>query len=168
MGCDIHIIVERKPKKTSVLQWSNWGKEFRLDRNYAMFGVLCEGVRSQPTFSFTRRGFPENLSHESLSTFFQYVTNGVDPEYVSEEQALKLEKEGCEAVYSDGKLTFIQHTDYHSCSWLTFKEFEVALNFYNENITPFWVQKEYEALLRALQYFDSSGDDVRIIFAFDN
>jgi hypothetical protein len=91
MGCDIHICRERKVNGQwlSLEQWEreevegetkiyvNWRsqQEFR-DRNYDLFGALCNGVRREFDFSFAPRGEPIDSSPETREAIEGYGEDG--------------------------------------------------------------------------------------------
>src|SRR5262249_32737913 len=63
MGCDIHAYIETTPTtaKTDKPAWVNFAREFRLDRNYGMFGFLA-GVRIPHTPIVPLRGRPTDAA----------------------------------------------------------------------------------------------------------
>ena len=59
MGCDIHVFVEYKLYGGD--RWSNFGGEFRLPRNYTLFGYLA-GIRGYADPKIPPRGMPKDPS----------------------------------------------------------------------------------------------------------
>lgn len=171
MGCDIHMYVEYKRKDNEKDYWMNFGERINPGRNYFMFGILSNGVRSNPEFSFDPKGMPEydSLGYSSRSDALIYITDEEDDNenHTTLKQALKWQEYGHKIINGrDGKPTWIEHPDWHSHSWLTTEEFEKAMDYYRSQST--YQQPEYEAVLSAMKKFEELGFDSRIVFWFDN
>lgn len=160
MGCDIHIILERKdtercrwvglrqlghlPSKAlglvpeSKLPWVTWRIK---NRDYAFFAALAQ-VRGEDDQGYEARGFPEDMSELS-----QYVLGDDD--------------------------------DLHSASWLTAKELAPPLLRVKEGVTTSTRvhdkllgvdEEEFTVLHRWIDddITPENIDEWRIVFAFDN
>lgn len=84
MGCDIHAYAERNIEgcweavaKTNFSIKDEYGDEYPsmpcayTGRNYALFGLLSDGVRASFSCSILAKGFPEDASPE-VATLFEY------------------------------------------------------------------------------------------------
>lgn len=100
MGCDIHCFSETlvdnlwtadnndppewlmsvKPetKKEERSLWDVWDS-----RDYAVFGVLCHGVRSSWEFSFGQRGFPDPVSAAIEKEYYDWGDDAHSPSYLT-------------------------------------------------------------------------------------
>jgi hypothetical protein len=192
MGCDIHMYVEYADKKrleetrkkkaegdTAAHEyWRTFGSRINPGRNYSMFGMLSQGVRSDFPNGLVPKGM---LSHDEMGyhaaddAYVYIVDDGskVGDNQVSLEQAQKWASGRWPEtiIYRNGKPTFVSHPDWHSHSWLTVEEFETALENYkglSKDIS--WGEPiEYKALLAAMKALESTGDYVaRVVFWFDN
>lgn len=151
-------------------KWQSFSPRLNAGRNYLMFGILCKGVRTNPTFSFEGKGLPENLGLYARVDSRLFISDSSPDEegHCSMEEAERYSRVGHKIIEQQGKPTWVEHPDWHSHTWLTLEEFEAALNFYNENAQPKWELPEYEAILAAMKRFDEMGYDTRLIFWFDN
>jgi hypothetical protein len=100
------------------------------------------------------------------------VRRGKD--HCSLDDAKRYEHYGNKIEMRDGKLYRVEHPDWRSHSWLTIPEFREVLNRYNkkyiasgEPMNERW-GVEYRALLVAMEKLEKSGDQVRLVFFFDN
>lgn len=174
MGCDIHAYLEYKNKGTDKGYWQNFGAQFRLDRNYLMFGLLAnvrnDGAIIQP------KGIPDGLAYEAEGDLYLRINDEYkdDEGYCSLERALHWQKNGETIVMNDGKPYKITHPDWHSHSWLTLDEFKSVLDAYeakckesiqNDNFR--W-GVEYRALYASMKSLSDEGFETRLIFWFDN
>ena len=78
MGCDIHVYAEKKVEGVWVTadEWvtdeDGWvhvpyDKRIYSERNYNLFGVLCDGIRGRSySFSVERKGIPKDACDEYL------------------------------------------------------------------------------------------------------
>lgn len=166
MGCDIHMFIEYK-KPNANDRWRSFGKEFRLNRNYLMFGILAQ-VRCVTTFSFEPKGIPEDLAYNAEDEFYLYVSEQESEGNINPENAaIWIENyKRLKTVYRDGKLIYIQSTDNHTPSSLTLEEYAEAMSEYDK--VKHWDEPEYLAILSAMQKLSEFKNQVRIVFWFDN
>jgi len=192
MGCDVHMYVEYTDKKrleetrkkkaegdtTKNEYWSTFGGCINPGRNYAMFGMLSQGVRSDFPNGMVPKG---KLSHDDMGyhaaddAYMYIVDEGCKPgdNEVSLEQAQEWASGGWPEtiIYRNGVPKYVSHPDWHSHSWLTTEEYEKVLENYkalSEDVS--WGEPiEYKALLGAMKTLESTGQYVaRIVFWFDN
>lgn len=74
MGCDIHLYIEYKPKKSTSDYWYSFGQRFNPGRNYHLFGLISKGVRYESENSLEPKGLPENLGFYSNLDYKNIVT----------------------------------------------------------------------------------------------
>ncbi|UII80064.1 hypothetical protein [Flagellimonas sp. CMM7] len=169
MGCDIHMYVEYKKKETARDYWCGFGKRINPGRNYWMFGILSNGVRSEQEYSFEAKGLPEDMSYASKWDSRCYISEDGEGEgECTLESALKWrESYGCKIYFRNEEAYACDDPDWHSHSWLTLNEYKNALEIYNnkENAVE---EPEYEALLSAMEKLAEFNNRVRIVFWFDN
>lgn len=171
MGCDIHLYIEYRNKEADEAQeWRYFGGRFNPGRNYMLFGILAEGVRSVSAFGYTPRGLPEGLGYVSRDESRIFISEHENGEYVTMEKALTWAQRGYKLINNhNGKPTWVEHPDWHSHSWLTTQEYHMALEFYNnQNNSPNWLEPEYEAVLSSLKRLEELGYTARVVFWFDN
>jgi hypothetical protein len=78
------------------------------------------------------------------------------------QNALRWIEGGCKVkLKADNTMDRIEHPDWHTPSWLTASELERCID------TEGYVD-EYKAILAAMKSLESSGNDVRLVFWFDN
>jgi hypothetical protein len=172
MGCDIHAFVEYRDPKNDRATWQGFGQQFRLWRNYLMFGVLA-GVRAygmKPVI--TPRGVPKDVGYAVVEDYTYYIVEDKDyNDYMERNIAkTKAEKwvENGSAEWWDKEHKRITSSDYHTGSWVTPKELEKCFYNYrmeNEGNAP---SPDYEAILTVMQFFESEGLEARLVFWFDN
>lgn len=168
MGCDIHVYVEYRSKKEGG-QWDSFGGRINPGRNYLLFGIMSNGVRSDPTFSFEVKGMPDDMAYSAKDDSLIFISDTPGDNYVTLEKARQWEKYGHKIINNNaGEPTWVEHPDWHSHSWLTTDEFEKAMSFYNKEANPKRVEPEYEALLSTMKRFEELGYNSRIVFWFDN
>lgn len=171
MGCDIHACVEYKKKGEEVKWgWHSFGQQFRLNRDYWMFGLLAKGVRQEFPESFVERGLPSDLGFTALNDNRILITeDGQGDSCTTLAKAELWAKGGCKIEYNnDGKATWVTHPDWHSHSWLTTEEFKKALDIHHAKAEFKYYAIDYRCVLAAMEHFESSGYDCRIVFWFDN
>ncbi len=162
MGCDIHCYIEHK--KLGRDSWSPFGGRINPGRNYAAFGMLA-GVRSEVVPAVQPRGIPDGLAYEARGDWWLYITS--DDE----------ESDGCTSLTNaeryiargskfltneDGKKTFVEHPDWHTPSWMTPDEWITATSMESE-----W-NLQYRAMAAAMRSLEEDGQEVRVVFWFDN
>ena len=69
MGCDIHLYIEYQKK--GINDWKIFGDEFRLPRDYDMFGILAR-VRNKTKYSFKPKGIPTDFSEINIANVPDY------------------------------------------------------------------------------------------------
>lgn len=192
MGCDIHIICEKKvndkwelsEEKIFTSDFQNEKTDVPFDwRSYGMFGFLAD-VRnySHVPYISEQKGLPEDSGYLNQISKYAYETNPMTGEKIPEEERETIRKE------------LINDWSYHSFSYLTLKELlswnyddtfedrrytkQIAPNAFdgaavcNEGEGNIRIFKEFlgPAFFRNLEEMKLIGlpEDVRIIFWFDN
>ena len=188
MGCDIHMYFEYTDNETIERSlkgekngngqlikpyWRDIGGRINPGRNYAMFGFLSKGVRSDFDNGFEPKGLPpfDDLGYSSRNDSVCYITkDGEDENETTLERALKWAESGCKIHYRGGEPTWVDHPDWHSHNWLTTSEYEQAINNYIEYAKndDWGVPVEYGAMLAAMKYLETNGYTARVVFWFDN
>ena len=142
MGCDIHLYIEYKSKKTEFdgydSGWQSFGGRINPGRNYAMFGLManvrnCYSDGKLPVL-VEPRGMPEDAGYTATDDNRIYISETKSEDYVSMETAKRWVKSGSSKFINDndGNPTWVTNPDAHSHSWLTTSEFESVLNKYLE------------------------------------
>ena len=142
MGCDIHLYIEYKSKKTEFdgydSGWQSFGGRINPGRNYAMFGLManvrnCYSDGKLPVL-VEPRGMPDDVSYTTMNDNRIYISDDEGEDYVSMETAKRWVKSGSSKFINnkDGNPTWVTQPDWHSHSWLTTSEFESILNKYLE------------------------------------
>jgi hypothetical protein len=167
MGADIHMFVEYKHKDSN--DWRSFGGRISVRRNYTLFGLLAD-VRGKGVI-YPQRGLPDDISYETKGYAYYFIAENP----AQEERAVSIEtakeweaKYESKIIYRDGKPTWVQHPDWHSYSWLTTKEFRAVLKKYNREIPKDFAEFQYEAILSVMAKLGKHGQDVRVVFWFDN
>jgi hypothetical protein len=142
MGCDIHLYIEYKSKKTEFdgydSGWQSFGKSINPGRNYAMFGLManvrnCYSDGKLPVL-VEPRSMPEDAGYTATDDNRIYISETKSEDYVSMETAKRWVESGSSKFINDndGNPTWVTQPDWHSHSWLTTSEFESVLNKYLE------------------------------------
>jgi hypothetical protein len=152
MGCDIHLYIEYKSKKTEFdgydSGWQSFGGSINPGRNYAMFALMADvrnyGDDKLPVL-VKRRGMPEDAGYTATDDIRIYISDVPSSRYVSTETAKSWVKSGSSKVINDkeGNPMWVTDPDAHSHSWLTTSEFESILNKYLE-LQSVWHKKRVE------------------------
>lgn len=162
MGCDIHLYIEHKTKEIN--RWWCFGKRINPGRDYRIFAKLC-GVRNyyeELVPITTPRGLPETISYVAKDDNEIYVSDTENNEgWVTKEKAEKWVELGI-SRYTNDKKNFVTNPDWHSHSWATTKELEQV--FANEDN----IDNEWKVVLEIMKAFERLGEEVRIVFWFDN
>lgn len=167
MGCDIHAFIEFKPKEYDY--WDSFGGELNLGRNYEMFGFLTDGeVRSGDSLksSIPPRGIPDGkLSWDVDDSLKLYITEDGKGEH---ETTLEDAQRWRGKIYNDkdGKPYMVDHPDWHTHSWLTYKEFKSILDEMKRKRID--VYTPYKAVLSVMKTFEEEKYLTRLVFWFDN
>jgi hypothetical protein len=190
MGCDIHMYFEYADNETLekvakgekngrgeliTPYWRDLGGRVNPGRNYAMFGFLSQGVRSDFDNGFVPKGLPpfDELSYSSRNDSVCYITEtGEGENETTLERALSwVNNDPTKLHYRGDKPLWVNHPDWHSHNWLTTAEYEQAINNYIEYAKTeddFGVPAEYGAMLAAMQYLEKNCYTARVVFWFDN
>ena len=141
MGCDIHLYIEYKSKKTEFdgynPGWQSFGGSINPGRNYAMFALMADvrnyGDDKLPVL-VKRRGMPEDAGYTATDDIRIYISDVPSSRYVSTETAKSWVKSGSSKFINDkeGNPMWVTDPDAHSHSWLTTSEFESIFNKYLE------------------------------------
>ena len=169
MGCDIHMYVEYKRKDEG--NYSNFGGRINPGRNYYLFGLLCQGIRSDLKEGIPERGLPNDCAWPARSDNQLYVTETDYSEGECSRDSAESWVNSGSSKYTDEEKKWVTHPDWHSHSWITYEEFKDQYALFNvkkEEEKVFYKEPEYDALLAALKSFHDGGYDVRIVFWFDN
>ena len=152
MGCDIHLYIEYKSKKTAFdgynPGWQSFGGSINPGRNYAMFALMADvrnyGDDKLPVL-VKRRGMPEDAGYTATDDIRIYISDVPSSRYVSTETAKSWVKSGSSKFINDkeGNPMWVTDPDAHSHSWLTTSEFESILNKYLE-LQSVWHKKRVE------------------------
>ena len=173
MGCDIHLHVEVRPRKWKDDKWFHaaiYG-EFS-DRIYGMFYALAD-VRGdyEGITPHEPKGLPENITGLTRRELVLFVDDEFQDEqgYCSKEDAEKWVKEGYSKWYDNEKRMIIA-PDWHSFSWCTADEIEIAINEVFKDKNGKWMGEpvEWYALLKYMRAYEEMDYDVRAVFWFDN
>jgi hypothetical protein len=167
MGCDIHMFVEYKRKNDSNDWWWPFGGRISARRNYTLFGLLAN-VRGDGA-KYPPRGLPTELGYEAKSHAYLFISENLSDEEgsVTLAKAQEWEKKcQCKIIYNGEKPTWVEHPDWHSHSWLTLEEYKTILEDYLSDKTH--RESAYEAILAAMSKLAECGNDVRVVFWFDN
>jgi len=152
MGCDIHLYIEYKSKKTEFdgydPGWQSFGGSINPGRNYAMFALMADvrnyGDDKLPVL-VKRRGMPDDAGYTATDDIRIYISDVPSSRYVSKETAKSWVKSGSSKFINDkeGNPMWVTDPDAHSHSWLTTSEFESILNKYLE-LQSVWHKKRVE------------------------
>jgi len=115
MGCDVHMYVEYKSKKSESDYWRGFGNRINPGRNYWMFGLMSKGVRCEFKNSFMPKGMPDNAGYCSENDNQLYISEtGEEDGCCTLENAKRWEQNGCKIIYCNDKPTWVTHPDWHS------------------------------------------------------
>lgn len=161
--------------------WFNFGGRLNPGRDYTMFGLLCNGVRSSFEESHPKKGELDidDMGWVVMEDAFLYITEtGLGENEITINKAIQYSKNYGSKIHrskKDNEPTWISHPDWHSHSWLTIEEFEKSLKDYEKitsNIEEYESNSpniEYYAILASMKALSDNGkNDVRIVFWFDN
>jgi hypothetical protein len=164
MGCDIHAYIEYKAKGKGNGNWRSFGGRINPGRNYAIFGRLAQGVRTDGPAVVPLRGFPEDAGFYAKDDALLFVTaDGKGDNYCTIEDAQR---------WNPGKYIKIHdhvpHPDWHSHSWVSADELDRALGAAYADYPGNFPEPEYQAVLVCMRSFEQQGFDSRLVFWFDN
>ena len=193
MGCDIHCYKEKlvNGKWVSADEWVEeddgdggtymvvpYRKRFS-ERNYNLFGLLCDNVRTSHQFSFAERGIPEDASSQVKDEVKRWDCDGHSHShlYLQELKDL-LERIDSSTVNVSGMMPSdrleqfqasmaTESPDYDLmypyCEWTTltdWQEFSVTVP------ASYMLGGPLQRLIKTFEGVD--GDDQRLVFFFDN
>jgi hypothetical protein len=165
---------KEKEKKSHWLSFS--ADKILVERDYTMFYILAE-ARGYAPHSFKAKGkIPLNkLSgwvQNRRTIFIQDERDERDECYdaCTIEEALDWQKRhNCRIHYSDSskKPYRVDSPDFHTDTWLSFDEYEQALNYYRD-YTGQEPLHGYLAVYAAMKLYHDSGFKTRLVLCFDN
>lgn len=168
MGCDIHCYIEhsRTPLEDRDRYWASFGGHNNPGRDYSLFGLLA-GVRGDAKL-FAARGLPPGVGYAARGDNEFYVSD----ELGGERTATRAQAESWVArgvsEWTDERKAWVTDPDAHSHSWLTLDEWKQALKAADDLDPKYPVGIDYRAMTAAMQVFADAGEDVRVVFWFDN
>lgn len=203
MGCDIHCYIEYKKQGDD--RWRDFGGRINPGRNYWMFGAMA-GVRTDHIPHLVPRGWPEDCAYAAFDDNTIYVDENLKESFKHEGESTHysqshaeeyVAKGYCKWIERNGLKKWVTNSDWHSHSWLTANEFEVAIAAYlkasgflintprlpspeearSDSIVFKGEQDrgymldyitEYLAILQAMLCFEAQGHQARLVFWFDN
>lgn len=193
MGCDIHLYKEKQVEGQwiSADEWQAydygegdkgievpWGKRY-TGRNYELFGLLCNGVRSNHPCSFEPRGLPFDACPEIVNEVEKWGVDGHSHSYLYlheikdmlshlESQTIRItgmkDREGLaklQATIDAGKPDWDLLFPY--CGWTNNQN---AVEFEMDVPASFYVGSGMKKIISGFDGVD--GDNHRIVFFFDN
>ena len=185
MGCDIHMYVEYTNKKRLAESklpavegkikvdeyWYTFGGHINPGRNYAMFGMLSQGVRSDFSNGMVPKGLPEVLGFNAHDDAFMYISDTPDEDGNTTTLEKAINWGGKIINDINGKPRWTENPNWHSHSWLTTEEYEKALDNYAalSKDESWGYPLEYRALLAAMKALEHGGETIaRVVFWFDS
>ena len=193
MGCDIHCYKEKlvNGKWVSADEWVEeddgdggtymevpYRKRFS-ERNYNLFGLLCDNVRTSHPLSFAERGMPEDASIEVKAEVERWDCDGHSHSYLSL-QELKdlLERLDSSTVNVSGMMPSDRLEQFQASMATESPDYDLMYPYCQFTTLPEWecfsveVPASYMiggALKRLIETFEGvDGDDQRLVFFFDN
>lgn len=165
-----------KNYKTDTPYWFSFGEEINPGRNYFMFGALTNGVvrnRSNIKTKIDPRGLPGNLSYDTDYANKLYVCFGSEGENMcTKEMALKWNETYNSKLYynSEGDIISVDCPDWHSHSWLTFKEYSEILKEAKRKVKKegYGIGINYTIIEQIMKTYEKNGYQTRLVFWFDN
>lgn len=166
MGCDIHMMLEHKPRTQSAYWESLAWNAINPGRSYQKFGKLA-GVRDSDQPHIPPRGLPSDCSMATTYEhwLFIHAEPGNGERYVKPEDAERWVLQGL-STYRDGKKEWVSDPDQHSHSYLSLDEYRTALAGEDDANVP-WAA-DWVALLAAAEAYEKLNHEVRFVFWFDN
>lgn len=193
MGCDIHCYMEYK--KAGDDRWCDFGGRINPGRNYWMFGAMA-GVRADHIPHLEPKGCPADIASEAFEDYWTFITEDGGDGDCTPSQAERYMQYGSTLWKAGEPLIHnrVSSPDWHTHSWLTPDEFEIAIAAYlkasgyqiNTPRLPMPAEvatlatpelkdegaikylSEYWAILAALRCFEAQGHAARLVFWFDN
>ncbi|MEW6207792.1 MAG: hypothetical protein AB1631_05450 [Acidobacteriota bacterium] len=168
MGCDIHAVIEFQ-KYDSYWDFA----EVRIDRDYKLFSALAFGDGGvTDDLPHPPRGLPIDHSLRVSDLFFVEAEVIREIEAQMEEEG-EFDPEGIAKSWGDWALeqyrsyNLLPGPDWHTPSWLNFKELNEALT--HANLKTEELSGEFRAALAAMQVLSEiyGPEKVRLVFWFD-
>lgn len=192
MGCDIHIykekLVDGKWQSADKWQKSKYDDEGMVieyeeraykGRNYELFGLLSKGVRTAHPFSLPERGLPFDVSPEVKAESDKWDGDGHSHSHITIAELKRLKDfievetmhiEGMFSPEQKEKLdTGIKEGNpdwgniYPYCKWSSGGNY---VNFAYDVPVKFVIGNGLETIIDSFEGIE--GDDLRIVFWFDN
>lgn len=192
MGCDIHAYreVKRDGCWVSADEWEGydygegdagnripWEKRPYAGRNYQLFGILAEGVRSEHTFAFALRGKPLVCSLEVLDELANEDGHSYSYLYLHELKELRnylnATSIAVTGMKDPGELAALNATIaagnpnwdllFPYCGWTSRTD---AVEFTLDVPASFYVGKDLDTIISSFDGIE--GDEPRLVFYFDN
>lgn len=175
MGCDIHAYVEHTwyTNKDGAPAWWPFAT-LCIDRDYAFFAVLA-GVRNcEDAFTpvSAPRGVPKDVAWTAKEAYTLHVSDGPTASHsegdATKEDAERWLRQGISQWWdSDARWPRITHPDWHSASWLTASELEIADQRYRERYPS--GNSQLAAIVAMLKTLENGKPGMaRLVFWFDN
>lgn len=205
MGCDIHAYIEHAADDRRIgdgsLWWQDFGGRINPGRDYDLFGhlagVRCNGVTPVAPV----RGYPEDAALAADEDNFVRIHYGeedlAEEGECTPETATKWHNSYGAPYKPHEEGTppkFIQSPDWHTHSWVTPDEFELAIQraetdhrvelaamkeryvqeglpipeYLTDPLPDRSVSSRYYAVLAAMRALEGPGRHVRLVFWFDN
>ena len=177
MGCDIHVHIEHRDADS---KYANDWKSFAFDgvyfsRSYELFALMAN-VRNSSGWDrdsiepvLYPKGIPNDLSWATECSYFLGVdSKRVDHKSVSLESAQNWVDNGLSVIKSEESRKEVKEgdrvscPDWHNASWMTLDELREVNKRYK------YVHLELRATIAAMASLKRSGQDVRVVFYFDN
>lgn len=168
MGCDIHMYVEHNSKNAARPYWENFGGRINPGRDYLLFANLA-GVRSggASVQMVETRGLPDNLALMTKWDNELYISDDEQIDGTCTKENAEIWVKNGYSNWTDNRQVSVTNPDHHTHSWCTVDEFRLVLNA-DRPIDWGGPNVEYWALLAACDEMVKRGQDVRIVFWFDN
>lgn len=157
--------------------WYSCGPTGISCRDYDIFGLLCEGVRTLYSDAYgdvtlTPNGFPEDASLLTTSDYYYAVNDEYADKcwegYITSEQAKKIKDKFGYDEFEAYRKKWIRNPDFYGASHINLEEFREVLDNYSR-IHGHDPNVEYEALYQYLKTFNDKGlYDVRLVYWFDS
>ena len=184
MGCDIHLHIEKRHRKSVEKGFTNWWQgdiygEFS-DRNYKMFAYLAD-VKSDGDDErvVPDRGIPDDVADSTQDyymhpimddekTFEWYYDHPCRPVTLktAEDWAKRCGSKIVNRYSTDDKYKDVTDPDYHSYNWCTTDELEECIK--KAESSDWGVAAAWKALLAYMRAYEEGGYEVRAVYWFDS
>ena len=173
MGCDIHAFLEYKSKVDATSFWEPFSGELNIYRNYDMFALLA-GVRGFHNKSLLAKGLPKDLSYELKDELYYAVNYSLKTPVGTEVDvgtALRWANGNQDKLICDDEHNpiFVQHPDFHTPSWVSYKEYKnVCKNYIKDHGKFQHFATVWEAILILMEHLENKKFETRLVFWFDS